>query len=183
MRSIYRAAFVAAIWFFAVSTYANGRVSLALAHDGSDPSAPNTVVVTLSNATDHDVFIYGYESVFAKPEGRTTSNWLRIRDAFDKDVPYKGRYVVSGAPPPSQFTRIRPGEHLDTKVDLSREYQLPPAGPITVKTSVAVYERIPAVLPNGESETVPYESIKSNAATFVVVFAKKLKGPRNKSRK
>lgn len=169
MRGIFRVAFTAAMWCFAASAYAGVGVSLFMAHDGRDPSAPNTVALTLSNGTDHDVFIYGYESAFAQPEGRTTSNWLKIRDTFDHEVLYKGRYVVSGAPTPSQFTRIRPGEHIDAKVDLAREYEMPPAGSITVKTSVAIYDRIPAMLPNGESESVPYESIKSNAATFVVV--------------
>lgn len=169
MEGLNRALFTAALWLFASCAYASGGVSLVLTHEGRDSSAPNTVAITLSNGTERDVFIYGYESAFAQPQGRTTSNWFRIKDSFDKDVPYKGRYVVSGAPPPSQFTRIRPGEHLDTTVDLSREYELPPAGSITVKTSVAVYDRIPTILPTGESEAVPYESIESNAATFAVV--------------
>jgi hypothetical protein len=168
MRVIFRVACAAVTWFVAASTYASGGVSLVLAHDGNDFSAANKVTITLSNGTEHDLFLYGYESAFAQPDGRTTSNWFTIKDAFDHDVPYKGRYVVSGAPPPSEFTWIRPGEHLDAEVDLSREYELPPAGSISVKTNVAVYERIPGILPTGESETVPYKSIESNTATFFI---------------
>ena len=171
MRVIYRTAFTAAIWFFVTAAYAGNEVSLSLAHDGRDASAANSVALTLSNGTDHDIFVYGYNSVFAQPDGRTTSNWLSVTDAFGNEVLYKGRYVVMGAPPPSLFIRIRSGEHLDVKVDLSREYDLPPAGSVTVKTSVAIYERIPVILPNGESESIPHESVESNTATFVVARA------------
>ncbi|HVI54157.1 MAG TPA: M35 family metallo-endopeptidase [Luteibacter sp.] len=171
MRVIYRTAFTAAIWFFVTAAYAGNEVSLSLAHDGRDASAANSVALTLSNGTEHDIFIYGYNSVFAQPDGRTTSNWLSVTDAFGHEVAYKGRYVVMGAPPPSLFIRIRSGEHLDVKVDLSREYDLPPAGSVTVKTSVAIYERIPAILPNGESESIAHESVESNTATFVVARA------------
>jgi len=171
MRGIYRAAFTAAIWFVVPAGYAGSGVSLSLSHDGRDASAANSVALSLSNGTDHDIFVYGYNSVFAQPDGRTTSNWLSVTDAFGHEVPYKGRYVVMGPPPPSLFIRIRSGEHLDAKVDLSREYDLPPAGSVTVKTSVAIYERVPVILPSGESESIPHESIESKAATFVAARA------------
>jgi hypothetical protein len=169
MRSIHRAAFAAVAWLSAAAAYASSGISLSLTYDGRDPSVPNTVALTLSNGTGHDIFIYSYNSAFAQPEGRTTSNCFNITDAFGHEVDYKGRYVVMGAPPPSLFTRIRPGEHLDARVDLSLEYELPPAGSITVKTRVAIYDRVPTILPSGESESIPHESIESNAASFVAV--------------
>lgn len=150
---------------------ATAGVDLRIVHDGHDSSAPNTVVMTLSNGSAHDIFLYGYESAFAKPEGRTTSHWFTIDDAFGHPVPYKGRYVVSGAPSPSQFTRIAVGASISASVDLSTEYTLPPAGPITVSTRVAVYQRIPAILSSGESETTPSEMIESNTVAFGVVNA------------
>jgi hypothetical protein len=125
--------------------------------------------MTLSNGTYHDVFLLDYNSAFAKPDGRMTSAWFDIKDAFGRPVTYKGRYVVSGAPPPSAFTRISPGSRLDGTVDLAREYELPPAGSISVTTGVALYDRVPGIDANGEMESVPHESIDSNVLSFAVV--------------
>src|ERR1700754_3631411 len=139
MKAVSWVAYMAATCFFVSCAHATGRIELSLAHDGRDPAAPNTIAMTLSNGTDHDVFLLGYNSAIAKPDGRMTSAWFDIKDAFGRPVTYKGRYVVSGAPPPSAFTRISPGTSLGGTVDLALEYELPPAGSISVATGVALY--------------------------------------------
>jgi Lysine-specific metallo-endopeptidase len=160
---------MAAAYFFVPSVYATASVELLLAHDGRNPAAPNTVTMTLSNSADHDVFLLDQNSAFAKPDGRTTSNWFNIKDAFGRTVSYKGRYVVMGPPAASEFTRIRPGANVEASVDLSREYVLPIAGSVSVSTSVAIYDRLPGIDSNGEMENVPYESIESNVVSLAVV--------------
>jgi hypothetical protein len=139
--------------------------------------------MTLSNGTDHDLFLYGYNSAFEKPDGRMTSAWFDIKDAFGRPVTYKGRYVVSGAPPASAFTRIRPGTVLDGTVDLSMEYELPPAGSIDISTGVALYGRIPGIDVNGEMESVPHESVESNVFSFAVVHIASRTRPHGRSLK
>jgi hypothetical protein len=156
-------------WWVASAAGAQGRIHLTVVHDSRDVSAPNSVAVTLLNSTDHDIFIYGYNSAFEMPEGRTTSNWFDVSDAFGHSVQYKGRFVYSGPPQPSAFLRIGPGTSLYSKVDLAREYELPVGGAVNVSTDVAVYERIPQITRDGESESLPHTSVKSNVVTFAVV--------------
>ena len=164
-----RSVFATVMLCLASSVRAANGIDLHIEHDGHDPHAPNTVLMTLSNESDHDVFLYDYNSAFAKPDGRTTSHWFTINDEFGHDVTYKGRYVVSGAPSPSQFTRIAIGSAIQANVNLSTEYHLPTAGSITVSTRVALYRRIPAIRSTGELESTPFETIQSNGVTFGVV--------------
>ncbi|HEY4294750.1 M35 family metallo-endopeptidase [Luteibacter sp.] len=147
---------------------AENAARLHVAHDGVNPSAPNTVMVSLSNPSDHDVFVYTYQTAFAKPDGRMTGSWFDVEDAFGNDVRYKGRFVVSGAPTPSAYTRIRPGSSVTTMIDLSKEYELPDAGEVLLSTQVAVYEKTPPILASGEVENIPYELITSNSISFFV---------------
>ncbi|MGN6092408.1 MAG: hypothetical protein ACTHOL_08660 [Luteibacter jiangsuensis] len=141
---------------------------LHVAHDGANSSAPNTVTVSLSNPSDHDVFVYAYQTAFAKPDGRMTGDWFDVEDEFGNSIRYKGRFVVSGAPTPSAFTRIPPGSSVTTAIDLSREYQLPETGRVFVSTKVALYENIPSILANGEVEDVPHKLITSDSTSFFV---------------
>lgn len=159
---------IAAVWLAAPSAFANDRPRLVLAHDERDSSAPNVVSLSLINDTGHDVFIYGYNSALITPEGRTTSHWFVVEDVFGNPLHYKGRFVKSAPPAPSEFTRVPSGSTIRSKVDLSQEYDVPAASLIRVSTSVAVYDQLPALLNSGESESVPYESIKSNAVSFTV---------------
>jgi hypothetical protein len=155
------------LWIASAAS-ATGQVDLTVTYDGRNPSAPNMVAMTLSNATDHDVFIYGYDSVFETPEGRTTSNWFDITDAFGHAIPYKGRFVYSGPPPPSAYLRIGPGATLQSTVDLAVEYELPAGGVVNVATDIVVYDRIPQITAAGEPESLPHMSVKSNVVTFAV---------------
>jgi len=157
------------IMSFAGSAFgAEPTARLFVSYDGANPSAPNTVSVSLSNPSDRDVFVYTYQTAFAKPDGRTTGNWFAVEDAFGNEVPYKGRFVVSGTPTPSEYTRIRPGSSVTATIDLSREYELPNAGEVHVSTQVALYEKIPPTLASGEVENIPYELITSNSISFFV---------------
>ncbi|MEX1826220.1 hypothetical protein [Luteibacter sp. CQ10] len=147
---------------------ASEGMELTISHDGRSISEPNTVVVTLSNKSGREVFAYRDHSAFSKPQGRLTGAWFKITDSFNRPVVYKGRSVFFGAPSASAFIRLEPGETVSVSVDLSREYELPIAGKVAVATSVAVYDRVPEIMPNGESEDLPYESVKSNVESFYV---------------
>lgn len=153
----------------ALAADASPEVTVRLSHEARSASAANRVDVDLENSSDRDVFVLGYHTVFEKPEGRTTGAWFHVKDAFGRDVPYIGRYVVSGAFTSESYIRVAPGDHLKGCVDLATEYELPPAGNVTVSTVVVVYHRVPGILDTGENEDVPATTVTSNSLTFPLV--------------
>lgn len=153
----------------ALAADASADVTVRLSHEARSASAANRVDVDLENSSNRDVFVLGYHTVFEKPQGRTTGAWIHVKDAFGRNVPYIGRYVVSGAFTSESYIRVAPGDHLTGYVDLATEYELPPAGNVTVSTVVVVYHRVPGILDTGENEDVPAATIASNALTFNLV--------------
>lgn len=143
--------------------------TITISRDATTASSANRVDILLQNESDHDIYLIGYLSALTKPEGRTTGNWLRITDSFGREVPYVGRYVRNGAFSPSAFMKVPVGGRIEGSVDLAREYDLPPAGEITVSTTISVHDRVARILPSGENESIPSEVITSNELTFPVI--------------
>lgn len=146
-----------------------GEVSVTLGHDARGTSGPNAVNVVLSNQTAGTIYVVGYNSVLELPEGRTTGNWLHVTDAFGREVPYRGRYVVSGPLAVDSFIRVEPGASIERTVDVAGEYDLPPAGTVTVSTTIATYDADPARIAAGLPEAALARLVKSNEITFPVV--------------
>jgi hypothetical protein len=142
------------------------NATITLSRDERNVSSSNVTHVTLRNAGERDIYVLGYQSVLDKPNDRTTGNWLQITDAFGNEVPYVGRFVSHGAFEASAFVRVPPRSSVEGDVELSREYDLPPAGTITVSTTMALYDRVPGIQPTGENEDVAAEMVKSNELTF-----------------
>lgn len=145
--------------------------TVTIERDASHASSANRIDVVLHNDTKRDIFVVGYNSVLEKPDGRTTGNWLHVTDSFGREVPYRGRYVVSGPVSTESFMQVAPGESIRGSVELSREYELPPAGTVTVSTTIATYSTVPALLPTGDTEGATADLVTSNELTFPIVNA------------
>jgi hypothetical protein len=166
---IFRVPFLALALAFAPNALLASSATITVSRDASRASPSNTVNFSLHNVSNHDIYVVGYNSVLAKPEGRTTGNWLTITDSFGHEVNYVGRYVVNGPLDESSFLAVAPGKALEASVDLAREYDLPPAGLVNVSTTMAIFERMPTLLPDGNYEGPAAELVESNELTFPVI--------------
>jgi hypothetical protein len=75
-------------------------------------------------------------------EGQFTVDCLTVRRDGEL-VPYDGRLVKRGDPPPEAYVVIRPGERLKKTVDISHTYAIDQAGDYTVTLNASFFDAFP----------------------------------------
>ena len=75
-------------------------------------------------------------------EGQFTVDCLLVRRDGEL-VPYDGRLVKRGDPPPEAYVVIRPGERLKETVDISQAYSIEQVGDYTVTLNASFFDAFP----------------------------------------
>lgn len=129
------------------------------------------VTLTLKNDGDAPVHIFEPATPFIATGGRLSRDQFHVVDAFGRKASYRGVWVNWGGVPTSLFRLVRPGETLETTIDLTYEYDYGSGGPFSFRYELSMdWEPDPSQAPAGEVASIvrgDQEFVRSNEITVI----------------